>query len=86
MKIQMALLQGAVGDRTQAIDPELDVAVASISHKPLTLNHTFLAALALQQGEKLGESAMDLLVGRIDGTVTGPPKALVLPMDVVQVG
>lgn len=84
MKIQMALLQGAVGDYAQGIDPALNIAVASISHKPLSLNHTFLVALALQQGELLGESAMNLLVGRIDGTVTGPPKKLVVPMEVTR--
>lgn len=85
MKIQMAFLQAAIDDQPQKVDPELNVAVAAISHKYLALNHTFLVALALQQGEVLGARAMDLLIGRIDGTVSGPPRSVTLPMEIVQI-
>lgn len=83
MKIQMALMQVAIEENVQDVDPSLNVAVASISHKRLSLNNTYLVALALQLGEMLGERAMDLVLGRIDGTITGPPKSVVVPMDIV---
>lgn len=81
MKIQMELMQAALNASVADLDPELNVAVASISHK--LLSHTYLVMLALQPGETLGEKAMHLVLGRIDGTVVGPPKSIVLPMDIV---
>ena len=84
MKIQMELMQAVINDGAQDVDPELNIALASISHKRIALRNTFLVALALQSGETLGEKAMELVVGRIDGTVTGPSKSIVVPMDTVQ--
>lgn len=84
MKIQMELMQAVIDDNAQDIDPELNIAMTSISHKRLALNNTYLVALALQPGETLGEEAIDLLIGRIDGTVTGSPRPVVVPMDIVQ--
>ncbi|HOU13081.1 MAG TPA: GntR family transcriptional regulator [Anaerolineae bacterium] len=82
MQIQMALLQAVIGANAQVVDCQLNIALATVSHKPLNLKHTFMVALALQMGEELGERAVNLLIQRLNQTAVGTPQTIVLPMKI----
>ncbi|HQE93559.1 MAG TPA: GntR family transcriptional regulator [Anaerolineae bacterium] len=82
LQIQMALLQAVIDVNAQVADCELNIALATISHKSLNLKHTFMVALALQRGEDLGEGAVNLLIQRLNRTLMGPPQSTVVPMEV----
>ncbi|MBN1875466.1 MAG: GntR family transcriptional regulator [Anaerolineae bacterium] len=80
--IQMELMQAMINAGVQAIDYELKIPLASISHKMLSLNLMPLRALAMQSGETLGEKAIHLLLDRLHRKITGPPKTIIVPMKV----
>ncbi len=86
MQIQMELLQALVDHHVQGVNPELNIAIVTITHKKSLPNSAPCVALALQPGELLGEKAMELLISRINGTLSNHPGAVVLPMEIVPSG
>lgn len=63
---------------------ELDVEIASFSHKPqLDYTENLLTALAVHSGEQLGRHAMELLIGRIRGKVDDSPQSVTVPMEII---
>lgn len=84
MKIKTELMQAAIDGNLQGNGYELDISIAAISHEYLARGPVPLVALAIQSGEMLGREAMELLLGRINRTVTGPSKAVTIPMEIVQ--
>jgi GntR family transcriptional regulator of arabinose operon len=83
MQIQMELLQTLVDTRTQNANSELNIAIATITHKNTLPQSAPCAALALQPGELLGEKGMELLIGRINNTLPNHPHVVLLPMEIV---
>jgi LacI family transcriptional regulator len=81
-KIQLELMHAVIDAGVKDIDYEIKVDLASISHKPLSLNLTPLIALAIQSGETIGEKVMELLLGRISKTIPDTPQKLVVPMEI----
>ncbi len=83
MQVQLQLMQAVIANNVPQADYKLNIALATISHKPLVLKHTFLVALAVQSGEELGECAMDLLIKRLSGILKESPQSLVVPMKII---
>ena len=83
-KFQMALMQAVIDASVSGIDCQLNVALASVTHRSLILGVTPLVALAWQSGEMLGERAMELLVERINAGAPVPPRVVRLPMTVTE--
>lgn len=65
--------------------PETDhtLVISAISHKLLAPNTPFVSALAMQSGQTLGMRAMELLAGRLDGSVQGEYQHIQLPMEIL---
>jgi GntR family transcriptional regulator of arabinose operon len=83
MQIHMELLQALVDTNTQGVNPELNIAIVSVTHKNNLPKSAPCVALALQPGELLGEKGMELLIGRISDTLPIRPHTILLPMEIV---
>ena len=57
--------------------------VAAITNEPPSIQEDLVVALALQSDELLGETAMKLLIDRIQGDFSGAPVSMKLPMEIV---
>jgi DNA-binding LacI/PurR family transcriptional regulator len=44
----------------------------------------YISIAARQSGYRMGVAAANLLIGRMTGTVTGPPKTLIIPMEILK--
>ena len=44
----------------------------------------YISIIARHSGHKLGEAAAKLLVGRINGEITGPPRTVIVPMEIIE--
>lgn len=62
---------------------DLHLEVAAITNEPPSIQEDLVVALALQSDELLGETAMKLLIDRIQGDVFGAPVSMKLPMEIV---
>jgi DNA-binding LacI/PurR family transcriptional regulator len=85
MKIQMKLMQSVIDDQALDVDVQLDIDIATVTHKQLDLDETSLTGLALQAGEALGREAMALLINRIDQVLGPEPQHIELPMEIVRI-
>ncbi len=59
----------------------LEIAMIGEAISPHYRNYISIAAH--QSGQQLGAAAADLLIGRMNGTVTGPPKTKIVPMKIL---
>jgi len=80
--IQMALMQAIIEDGAYDVDYELKIPLASISHKPLSLDLTPVVVQAVQSGESLGQEAMRLIIARISGSIADTPQTIKIPMTI----
>ena len=62
---------------------DLHLEVAAITNEPPSIQEDLVVALALQSDELLGETAMKLLIDRIQGDFSGAPVSMKLPMEIV---
>lgn len=76
-RARLAIYEGA------SPDFELDVEIAAFGYQEPASYGPFNVATALQPGEILGRRAAELLISRLDGTFTGPPQAIKMPIEIV---
>ncbi len=81
-KIKTERMSSVIEGTTMDTSFELNISLAAISNRWFSNEDPSLVALALQSGETLGAQAMELLLGRIKKTVTGPMKSVVVPMEI----
>lgn len=60
------------------------LAIATFNHKELPVGTPLVSVLALHSGERLGAEATNILVGRLNGTLSTEPQRLHLPMSILQ--
>ena len=65
-------------------DFELDVEIAAFGYQEPESYGPYNVATALQPGEILGRRAAELLISRLNGTFTGPPQAIKMPIEIVK--
>lgn len=82
MKIRQESMPETIGD-TGDNDVGIHIDVAALTNVRQFIQDEFTVALALQSDELLGETAMKLLIDRIQGNISGPPVSKKLPMEIV---
>jgi DNA-binding LacI/PurR family transcriptional regulator len=63
--------------------PGIAVEIAMIGEAISQHYRNFISIAAWQSGHKMGAAAANLLIGRIDGTITGPPRKVIIPMEIL---
>lgn len=63
-------------------DYELALELAAFSHSRRALDRLNPVALATHSGERLGQRAAELLLERLRGAVSGPPRPVTVPMTI----
>ncbi len=66
----------------QSQDYELQIEIAGFGHRLPVDYGPYHVATALQPGEALGREAARLLLGRLDGSITGPTQAIQVPIEI----
>ncbi len=61
------------------------IEIGAVCHKPSPAYAPYVSVLAMQSGELLGNTAAEVLVGRINRTLPEIPKQIKLPMAVVEI-
>ncbi|MBN1451164.1 MAG: GntR family transcriptional regulator [Anaerolineales bacterium] len=82
MTINAEQMRRVIEDNAQPVQYEIDLEIATFSHKQAVADGGYLTTVAVHSGETLGRHAAKLLLGRLNGTVTGEAQHIVVPMDV----
>lgn len=85
LKIRKERNPETIGD-TGVDEVGIHIDVAALTNVPPSFQDEFTVALALQSDELLGETAMKLLIDRIQGNFTGAPVSKKLAMEIVDLG
>jgi DNA-binding LacI/PurR family transcriptional regulator len=62
---------------------DLELEIVAISHEQPIAYAPYPITIGLQSGETLGSKAAQLLIGRIEGTVSGEAQTIKIPMQIV---
>ncbi len=82
MAIKTKQLRQVIEGNAHPARHEIDLEIATFSHKQLAADGGYLTTVVVHNGELLGRRAAELLLGRLNGTVTGKEQRVVVPMDI----
>ena len=82
MAINAEQMRRTIESNTPVDSHEIDLEIATFSHKQAAANGGYLTTVVVHSGESLGRQAAERLLGRLNGTVTGEKQHIVVPMNV----
>jgi DNA-binding LacI/PurR family transcriptional regulator len=78
-------LRVSAGETVNALSfPEIALTIAMIGDVISPYYRNYISIIARHSGYKLGQAAARLLIGRVNGKITGPPQTVIVPMEIME--